>query len=83
MAERPRVIDAHTHISPEKAPLAVEIMDRAGIAAAVVAEWYDGFDETLEAHLEQFDRFEGRFFVFGYFSVGIIYIIDTKMIYTL
>jgi len=59
------VIDAHTHIAPQKAALAVEIMDQAGIASAVVCEWYDGFGPTLDRHLAEFARFPGRFFVFG------------------
>jgi len=65
VAEKIRIVDAHTHIAAEKAGLAVEIMDRAGIDAAVVCEWYDGFDEALERHIRQFGRYEGRFFVFG------------------
>ena len=59
------IIDAHTHIHPEKAETAVRIMDAAGIAAAVVAEWHDGFGAALQQHLRQFERFAGRFFVFG------------------
>ena len=65
MAEKIRIIDAHAHIAAEKAALAVQIMDRAGIDAAVVAEWYDGFGPTLERDIEAFARFEGRFYVFG------------------
>lgn len=65
MADKIRIIDAHTHIHPERAELAVEIMDRAGVDAAVVAEWHDGFGRTLEEHMQRFARFEGRFIVFG------------------
>ena len=60
-----KVIDAHTHISVEKAQAAVEIMDAAGIEAAVVCEWGDGFGETLAEHVRKFERFPGRFHVFG------------------
>lgn len=65
MTSKIRIVDAHTHIHAEKADLAVQIMDRAGIDAAVVAEWYDGFGAKLEDHLRQFARFGGRFIVFG------------------
>jgi len=70
MAEKIRLIDAHTHIHPDKVGLAVEIMDRVGVDAAVVCEWHDGFGPTLQQHLEQFARFGGRFFVFGNIDFG-------------
>jgi predicted TIM-barrel fold metal-dependent hydrolase len=65
MPDRMRIIDAHTHIAAEKAQTAVRIMDAAGVEAAVVCEWHDGFGQTLQQHLREFARFEGRFFVFG------------------
>jgi hypothetical protein len=43
----------------------VEIMDRCGVSAAVVCAWHDGFGQTLVEHLRQFQRFPGRFFLFG------------------
>jgi len=61
----PRIIDAHTHITVNHADLAVAIMDAAGVAAAVVCEWFDGFGATLDEHLAAFARHPGRFFVFG------------------
>ncbi len=65
MAEKMRIIDAHTHIHPDKADLAVEIMDRAGIDVAVVAAWHDGFGAALERQLRRFAHHEGRFALFG------------------
>ena len=65
MAEGMRIIDAHTHITADQAPLAVRIMDAAGVAAAVVCEWFDGFGEQLHADLRAFGQFPGRFAVFG------------------
>ncbi len=65
MAETMQIIDAHMHITPDKAGLAAGIMDAAGIAAAVVCEWFDGFGDALVEHIAQFDKFPGRFFVFG------------------
>ncbi len=59
------IIDAHTHIAPEKAEVAVQIMDAAGVQSAVVCEWFKGFGETVEEHIRLFGRFPGRFFVFG------------------
>ena len=60
-----RIIDAHTHIAASQAAVAVDIMDRAGIDACVVAEWHDGFGPALEEHLAAFGKFPGRFHVFG------------------
>jgi len=59
------IIDAHAHVFAEFAHLAVQVMDRCGIERAVTLEWHDGFGETLSSHLEQFERFPGRFTVFG------------------
>jgi len=65
MTDTPRIIDAHAHIPVNHADLAVRIMDAAGVAAAVVCEWFDGFGSALDEHLAAFARHPGRFFVFG------------------
>jgi predicted TIM-barrel fold metal-dependent hydrolase len=40
-------------------------MDRSGVERCVTLEWHDGFGDTLREHLEIFNRFPGRFTVFG------------------
>jgi predicted TIM-barrel fold metal-dependent hydrolase len=60
-----RIIDAHTHVAPQYAKLAVEVMDRCGIDCVVTLEMHDGFGESLERHLEVFGAYPGRFIVFG------------------
>lgn len=60
-----RIIDAHAHVAPRYADLAVRAMDRSGIERSVTAEWHDGFGETLVEHLGVFARHPGRFTVFG------------------
>jgi len=60
-----RILDAHTHVFPQYAHLAVEVMDRCGIERSVTLEWHDGFGDTLKRHLEVFVRCPGRFIVFG------------------
>ena len=60
-----RIIDVHTHVFPQYADLAVEVMDRCGVERCVTLEWHDGFGETLRRHLELFNRYAGRFIVFG------------------
>ena len=60
-----KIIDAHTHVFPRFARLAVEVMDRGGVACSVTAEWHDGFGETLREHLKVFAAWPGRFIVFG------------------
>ena len=60
-----KIIDAHTHVFPQYAEMAVAVMDAVGIECCVTAEWHDGFGETLKRHLEIFNRFPGRFIVFG------------------
>ena len=59
------VIDFHTHVFPQYADLAVQVMDLTGIATAVVLAWHDGFGEGLDRHFAAFDRHPGRFIVFG------------------
>jgi predicted TIM-barrel fold metal-dependent hydrolase len=60
-----QIIDAHTHVFPRYADLAVEVMDQCAIECVVTAEWHDGFGETLREHLDIFNRHPGRFIVFG------------------
>jgi predicted TIM-barrel fold metal-dependent hydrolase len=60
-----QIIDAHTHVLPQYADLAVRAMDRAGIEKTVTLEWHDGFGEALVKHLAIFNRYPGRFIVFG------------------
>ncbi len=59
------LIDAHTHVFPQYADLAVAVMDRCDIESIVTLEWHDGFGETLKEHLAIFNRYPGRFIVFG------------------
>jgi predicted TIM-barrel fold metal-dependent hydrolase len=58
-------MDAHTHVAPAYADLAVEVMDRCGVERCVTLEWHDGFGPTLRRHLQVFGRHPGRFVVFG------------------
>jgi predicted TIM-barrel fold metal-dependent hydrolase len=60
-----RLLDAHTHVFPQYAELAVRTMDAAGVELAISLEWHDGFGETLVDHLRIFGRYPGRFIVFG------------------
>jgi len=60
-----RIIDAHAHVFPQYADLAVQVMDRTGVERSVTLEWHDGFGETLREHLDVFNRHPGRFVVFG------------------
>jgi predicted TIM-barrel fold metal-dependent hydrolase len=60
-----KLIDAHTHVFPQYAGLAVRVMDQCGVATTVTAEWHDGFGETLVEHLQIFGAHPGRFVVFG------------------
>lgn len=60
-----RLIDAHTHVFPHYAELAVRTMDAIGVECSVTLEWHDGFGGTLVDHLKIFDRYPGRFVVFG------------------
>ena len=64
------IIDAHTHVFPHYADLAVAVMDRCGIERVVTLEWHDGFGDTLREHMELFDRHPGRFVVFGNVDFG-------------
>ena len=60
-----KIIDAHTHVFPHYAGLAVRAMDKAGVDCSVTLEWHDGFGQTLRDHLAVFNRYPGRFKVFG------------------
>lgn len=60
-----RLIDAHTHVFPQYAELAVRAMDALGIECCVTLEWHDGSGQTLVDHLKVFDQHPGRFVVFG------------------
>lgn len=60
-----RIIDAHTHVLPQYVDLAVRVMDRTGVEKTVTLEWHDGFGESLREHLAIFNRYPGRFIVFG------------------
>ena len=65
-----RIIDAHTHVFPRYAALAVEVMDRCGVECSVTLAWHDGFGEGLRRHIEAFGRHQGRFVVFGNVDFG-------------
>jgi predicted TIM-barrel fold metal-dependent hydrolase len=60
-----RIIDAHQHVFPQYADLAVRAMDRVGVERVATMEWHDGFSETLKEHLQIFGQYPGRFTVFG------------------
>ena len=60
-----RIIDAHTHVLPQYAELAVRVMDKTGVESSITLEWHDGFGQTLRDHLAIFQRYPGRFVVFG------------------
>jgi predicted TIM-barrel fold metal-dependent hydrolase len=60
-----KIIDAHTHVFPQYADLAVRVMDRIGINYSITLEWHDGFGSTLQEHIKIFSQYPGRFVVFG------------------
>ena len=60
-----RIIDAHQHVFPQYADLAVRAMDGAGVERVCTMEWHDGFGDTLKEHLRIFGQYPGRFTVFG------------------
>lgn len=60
-----KIIDAHTHVFPQYADLAVRVMDRVGISYSITLEWHDGFGSTLQEHLKIFNQYPDRFVVFG------------------
>ena len=61
MAGEHRLIDAHTHIAPQWAELALRVMDRAGVSCSVTLGWQDAYGERLLQMLEVFGRYPGRF----------------------
>ncbi len=56
-----RCIDAHTHVFPQWAELAVRVMDLCGIQCSVTVGWEDAFAEKLAEQLEAFAGYPGRF----------------------
>ena len=54
-------IDAHTHIFPQWADLAVRVMDRCGVQCSVTLGWEDAFGEVLDEQLKAFAEYPGRF----------------------
>jgi predicted TIM-barrel fold metal-dependent hydrolase len=60
-----KIIDAHTHVFPHYADLAVRTMDQCDVECCVTLEWHDGFGETLNKHVKAFNKYPGRFVVFG------------------
>ena len=60
-----RIIDAHTHIFPQYADLAVRVMDRCGVDCSVTLKWFEHGDESLAEQMTVFNRYPGRFIVFG------------------
>ncbi|MCE5270741.1 amidohydrolase [bacterium] len=61
MSRNFEIVDAHTHIPPEWAGLAVRVMDRTGIACSVTLGWMDAFGPRLDHMLSVFGRWPGRF----------------------
>jgi len=60
-----KIIDAHTHVFPQYAHLAVKVMDKCGIECGITLEWHDGFGADLKEHIKIFNQYSGRFIVFG------------------
>jgi predicted TIM-barrel fold metal-dependent hydrolase len=65
-----KIVDAHTHVFPQYAELAVRTMDECGVDWCVTLEWHDGFGGTLKEHIDVFDGYPGRFVVFGNVDFG-------------
>ncbi len=64
------VIDVHTHVLPQYAQVAVEVMDECELECVVTLEWHNGFGEALREHLAIFNAHPGRFVVFGNVDFG-------------
>ena len=60
-----RVIDAHIHVLPQWAELAVRVMDRCNIECSVNMGWMDAFGARLKEMLKVFSRYPGRFVQLG------------------
>ena len=56
-----RRIDAHTHVFPQWAHLAVRVMDQCGLQSSVTLGWEDAFGESLDKQLKTFAGYPGRF----------------------
>ena len=56
-----KIIDAHTHVFPQWAELAVRVMDRCSIKCSVTLGWEDAFGDSLLHQLSTFNRYPGRF----------------------
>ena len=54
-------IDAHAHIFPQWAHLAVRVMDQCGIQSTVTVGWEDAFGKSLDQQLKTFAGYPGRF----------------------
>ncbi len=61
MAETAKIIDAHTHVAPQWAELALRVMDACGIECSVTLGWQDAYGETLDRMLDKFSQYPGRF----------------------
>jgi len=61
LAEAAKKIDAHTHVAPQWAEMAVRVMDACGIGCSVTLGWQDAFGDTLGTLLTAFARYPGRF----------------------
>ncbi len=56
-----KIIDAHTHVAPQWAEMAVRVMDACGIECSVTLGWRDAFGDNLYRTLNIFSRYPGRF----------------------
>jgi predicted TIM-barrel fold metal-dependent hydrolase len=54
-------IDAHTHVAPQWAEMAVRVMDACQVECSVTLGWQDAFGEALDRMLTAFARYPGRF----------------------
>ncbi|OGG01250.1 MAG: hypothetical protein A3F83_14225 [Candidatus Glassbacteria bacterium RIFCSPLOWO2_12_FULL_58_11] len=61
MAADELLIDAHTHIEPQYAEMALRVMDRSGVACSVNLGWEDAYGEKLLKMLSVFSRWPNRF----------------------
>lgn len=60
-----RIIDAHTHIMPKWVDMALEVMDKTGIAASVTLGWMTTHGSEIDKLIETTSEYPGRFLVFG------------------
>ncbi len=59
------IIDAHTHIAPRWAELALRVMDHCGVRTSVNLGWQDAFGAGLLEQLAVFGRWPERFIQLG------------------